>query len=272
MPSTLRRPSVALALGICAIAAVSACDVSIRDGDMSVEMLTAQAKEEWTRHFPLAPGGIVEVVNLNGPIEVMAGPAGAVDVNAHITAKALTDAAAKDVLSKGKIEEQASPVHVKIETVVPRGIRRASYEVRYDVRVPADAETQLSTTNGSVKAAGLTRKLKASVVHGSLDVTHVEGEIDAACVNGSLTVKVTRISAPLRLETTNGRLSFELPASSRVNLSARVVNGRLNVSGLAVTNTTGNHIRTLQAALNGGGPTVDLRATNGRMTITGTGP
>jgi hypothetical protein len=71
------------------------------------------------------------------------------------------------------------------------------------------------------------------------------------------------------LETTNGRLTLELPKTSRANLSARVINGSLNVSGLPVQEQRGNRIRNLEAVLNGGGPPIDLRATNGRMTITG---
>jgi hypothetical protein len=73
------------------------------------------------------------------------------------------------------------------------------------------------------------------------------------------------------LETTNGRLSLELPKASRVNLSARVVNGSLNVSGLPTQEQRGNRIRNLETVLNGGGAPIELRTTNGRMTITATG-
>ena len=83
-------------------------------------------------------------------------------------------------------------------------------------------------------------------------------------------MKLTNVTAPVRLETTNGRLTLELPKASRANLSARVVNGGLTVSGLPVQEQRGNRIRNLETVLNGGGPPIDLRATNGRMTITGT--
>jgi HSP20 family molecular chaperone IbpA len=93
--------------------------------------------------------------------------------------------------------------------------------------------------------------------------------IDSVVANGSLAVELTRVAADVRLEMTNGRLSLELPAQSKAQLSARVVNGVLEVSGLPIEEPTGRRIRNVEATLNGGGPSIDLRATNGRLTIQG---
>jgi DUF4097 and DUF4098 domain-containing protein YvlB len=101
-------------------------------------------------------------------------------------------------------------------------------------------------------------------------MTDMAGALDAAVVNGSLSVKLATVSAPVRLETTNGRLMLELPQTSKANLSARVVNGGLTVSGLPVEEPPQRRIKNLDVQLNGGGPAIDLRTTNGRVTITGT--
>jgi hypothetical protein len=269
-PIFARRAWAGLALAA-AIWGLTACDIQVHEGGVKVGMFSAQATDEWTRTYPLAPGGHVEVANLNGLIEVSGAPPGAnVEVHASIIAKALTDAGAKEVLSKGRIEETVSPGGVKIETVVPRGVG-GSYEVRYKIQVPPGIDASVSTTNGSIKADGLTGKLKATVVNGPVELSDMAGGLDAASVNGSVSVKLTNVTAPVRLETTNGRLTLELPKASRANLSARVVNGGLNVSGLPVQEQRGTRIRNLETVLNGGGPTVDLRTTNGRITITGTG-
>jgi DUF4097 and DUF4098 domain-containing protein YvlB len=186
-----------------------------------------------------------------------------------MTAKALTEGLAREILSKGRIEDTTSQERVKVETVVPRGIRGGSYQIRYDVRVPPDAQIQASTTNGTVKAIGLSGKLNTSVVSGATELTDIDGEVDAVGVNGFISVKLKRVSAPVRIEMTNGRLALELPSSSKATLSARVVNGGLDVSGLAVGKVTGNRIKTLEAAINGGGPAINVRATNGRISIEG---
>jgi hypothetical protein len=245
-----------------------ACDVNVHNGKASVRMFSAEANDDWTHHYPLAAGGRVEVININGPITVSSGSVGTVEVHATIVAKALTEAGARDILSKGKVQETSGPAGVRVETMLPRGVR-GSYEVTYDVRVPRDAQTEISNTNGPLKAEGLDGRLKATTVNGRAELLDVGGAVDGVVANGALIVKLARVTAEVKLEITNGRLSLELPAASKARLSARVINGLLQVSGLPIDAPTGRRIRTLEATLNGGGPAIDLRATNGRVTIEG---
>jgi putative adhesin len=258
--------AVALLLG--ALGALAACDVKVRDGKASFGVFNSQATEEWNRHYPLVQGGQIEIVNVSGPVEVTLGPAGFVDVHVASTAKAFTDAGAKELLSRGQIQETVGPAHIKVVSVPPSRIA-GGYEARYEVRVPADAEADISTTNGALDVVGLNGKLKASTVNGRIELTDVGGGVDASAVNGSLTVRLARVTAGVRLETTNGRVSLEIPASSKANLSARTVNGPISVTGLPVETPTDRRMRRLEAALNGGGPEIDVRTTNGRISIDG---
>ena len=87
--------------------------------------------------------------------------------------------------------------------------------------------------------------------------------------NGSFNLNLEEVTAAVSVELTNGRLTVQLPSSTKANLSARVVNGSLSVSGLPVEQPGGRRIRDLEAALNGGGPQITLRATNSRLDIQG---
>jgi hypothetical protein len=260
-------PYVVAGLILCGGAAVG-CDINIKEGKASVGMFSAEATDQWTHRYPLGEDGRFELVNVNGPMNVSAGDAGAVQVQAFITAKALTDAGAREMLTRGRIQEVAEPAHVHIETMAPRGLN-GSYSVRYEVKVPPRASVDLASTNGDVTASGLTGKTKTIAVNGRATLDQMTGAIDAVVANGSLTVGLSSVTAPVRLEVTNGRLGFSLPATSKANLSARVVNGGITVSGLAVEQTGGRRIRNLDAMLNGGGQDVALRMTNGRITIEG---
>jgi hypothetical protein len=249
--------------------ALAGCDVNIHEGKASLGSVGAETRQQWTRKYELSPGGHIEVANLNGPIELTAAAGGTLEVRAEIIAKALTESAAQDILAKGKIQETASPNSVKVETVMPRGVR-GSYQVRYQASVPQGTSIEVSTTNGSVTATGLGRSaLKAAVVNGSVRLMDMTGAIDVVSVSGSLSAALASVTAPVRLEITNGQLTLQLPKTSKANLTARVVNGRLSVSGFDVEQPRGNRIRNLEAALNGGGPVIDLRATNGRLSIEG---
>lgn len=259
------KPSALLA-GI-GVAASLACDVTIKDGDIKDVSVRAKATQEWRRQYPLAAGGRVEIVNGNGSIEVATGPAGAVGISAVIEAGAMTDTRAKEILSEVKVEESATPDHVRVATVRTRG--RGNLDVAYKVTMPADARLEMTGNNGTIKAEALRGHVKAMVVNGSIELTALRGSVDAASVNGSITAKMAEVSGPMRLESTNGRITLELPKTAKATLNARSVNGGITVTGLTTDEGTGRRIRTLESQLNGGGPEIDLRVTNGRITIEG---
>ncbi len=271
LPRRLALPSGAALLAAAlplAGSIAAACDVQIQQGRAHVGVLTGEATQNWERRYQVRRGGLVEIVNMNGPITILPADSDVAQVSAAITAKALTEAGAKELLALGRIEETSSTDRVKVETMVPRG-RRGSYKVSYEVRVPAGVMAQASTTNGSLKASHLASGLKASLVNGSVDLTDMSGSLDVSNVNGSITASLASVFVPVRLETTNGRLSLTLPKTAGANLTARVVNGALTVTGLPIETSGQRRLKNLDVALNGGGPDVDLRATNGRITIEG---
>ena len=260
----------ALAVGVCAAGILSGCDVTIKDGDISVAHFQGRATQEWNRKYPLAPGGRVEVVNFNGPVEVGVGPAGTVAVAAVLTTRAMTDERAKQILSEANIEESATPDHVRVATVRrDRSRGPGGLQVAYKVTVPADARVEMTANNGALKVDGLRGHVKAIVVNGDVELTGLRGTVDAASVNGPLSVKMAEVTGPMRLESMNGRISLEVPNDTKATLNVRSMNGRISVTGLDTQKVEGDRIRNLESALNGGGPEIDVRVTNGRITITG---
>jgi DUF4097 and DUF4098 domain-containing protein YvlB len=127
----------------------------------------------------------------------------------------------------------------------------------------------MTGNNGLFKADGLKAHVKAMVVNGSIELTGLHGTVDAAGVNSSVSAKMAEVRGPLRLESTNGRVMLEIPKTAQATLNARAVNGGITLTGLTVEEATGRRIRTLESQLNGGGPEIDLRVTNGRISITG---
>ena len=62
--------------------------------------LTARASDEWTRTYPLAADGEVQITNANGSIEVEGVDGAMVDVRAERIARGATDAAARELLPR----------------------------------------------------------------------------------------------------------------------------------------------------------------------------
>jgi DUF4097 and DUF4098 domain-containing protein YvlB len=111
--------------------------------------------------------------------------------------------------------------------------------------------------------------VKAMVVNGGVELNRAGGTIDAAAVNGSISAKMAQVTGPVRLESTNGRIALEIHKTAKATLNVRAVNGGITVSGLTAGEGTGRRIRTLESQLNGGGPEIEVRVTNGRISITG---
>ena len=254
--------------GLCAAGVLSACDVTIKDGDVSFNHFQGQAVREFKRTYPITPGGRVEIVNSNGPIVVTAGEAGSVEVTAVMTARAITDDRAQEVLAAAKIEEAAEPDHVRVATV--RANRSGGLRVAYTVTVPADSRVELTTNNGDLQGKDLRGHVKAMMMNGEIELDGITGTVDAAAVNGRMTVKMTEVTGPVRLDGTNGRVNLELPKDAKAMLTARSVNGGITVRGLtAHEDSSGRRIQNIESQLNGGGPPIDIRVTNGRITIEG---
>jgi hypothetical protein len=239
--------------------------VTIKDGDVSVRQVHGRATREWNRRYPLAAGGTAEIVNPNGPIEVMTGPPGSVAVAAELAATGMTDERASQSLDEIQIEEKTAPDRVRIATTRWGGGRRVAYKVT----VPEDARVELTANNGALKVAGLRGHVKAMAANGRIELNRLRGTVDAASVNGPVSVRMAEVTGRVRVESTNGQISLEVPKESKATLNLRSVNGGITVTGLDAPEASGRRIRSLESALNGGGPEIDVRVTNGRITIEG---
>src|SRR5262245_12032331 len=80
------------------------------------DVLTADLKHtetaEWRKTYELAPGGRVEVNNVNGKIHVEPSTGNTVEIQAVKTAKGATAEAAKQSLERIEISEDASPQRI----------------------------------------------------------------------------------------------------------------------------------------------------------------
>ena len=68
--------------------------------DLSLGHLAARATDEWTRTYPLSPGGEVRIVNTNGKVEIEGVDGSTVEVRAERIARGATDAAARECIQE----------------------------------------------------------------------------------------------------------------------------------------------------------------------------
>ena len=234
--------------------------------------LTARASDDWTRTYPLAANGEVQITNGNGSIDVegVEGIGEAmVDIRAERIARGATDAAARELLPRITIKEDIKPNRVAIETERLTGIViGVSVEVKYHVRVPNTALVRLRTTNGEITVSAISGRLVAATTNGAIIGRNLNGGVEARAVNGSVTMDVRSLGAELiELRTVNGAVELTLPASGKANLSASVTNGVIDTSGFALDLMGEQTRRRVRGRLNGGGTSIELSTTNGPIRV-----
>ena len=262
-----RRPrALLLPAIIVASLAASACDIVTAD-------FKSRETAEWRKTYQLAPGGRVEVANVNGKIDVTGSSGNTVEIIAEKIARGATPEDAKNALGRVEIREEVGAALVKVETRVDRGggiFRQGGVEVRYTVKVPASAEVRFTTTNGGIELAGLDGRVTAETTNGAIRARGLSGPVEASTTNGGVDVDLARVSEPgVKLECTNGGIKLRLPADAKATLSASITNGGIGVDdldGMRLDKSESSR-RRLEARLNGGGPSIRLSGTNGGIHI-----
>lgn len=251
--------------------------------------------ENFSKTYPLAANGSLHLRNVNGNVTFEAWDRNEVQVNAEKKVKAGNAEDARKLLSQLRIDVQAAPSAVRIETRVPkkedtgfwnllRGDNR-SYGVTYNVRVPRGAIVEadnvnggirlagtrgtgrLETTNGGIEVEGTSGALVLSSTNGGIKVLRAEGAVRASTTNGSIQAELTRVAADrdLGFSSTNGGITVRLPGDVRLSVDAATSNGGIN-SDFEVAGGESSRKR-LSGDINGGGGTLRIRTTNGSVHI-----
>ena len=259
------------AIAGCLVAALSglACDVSLGNGDFSLGLVSGQATDTWTRTYTVASGARFEIVNVNGLVQVEPGEGSTIEIRAERRAKASSDEAAKEMLGKVQMLEDAKPDSVRVEAKPPKTFR-GGVEVKFFVKVPAAVRVIARTVNGGVKLMNVSNDIEASTTNGGVEAEQVSGTLRVTTTNGGVRLSLSGVGkGGLYAQTVNGGVNVELPKDASGNLSARVVNGGLGVDNLQLETIGERSRRRLEGKLNGGGPPIDLATTNGGIHLTG---
>jgi len=215
----MRRLTVvvlALSVGL----SFAACDIKTSaNGDFSFGIAAGKAQDTWSRTYKLGDKGRLELINVNGRITAEPTEGNELIVEGRRTAKASTDEAAKAMLEKLEIREEASDASIRIESRPPRLSGFSNHEIEWTLKVPKGIVLDLRTTNGGVRLENLSNEIHAKTTNGG-----VKGEglnpstIEASAVNGGIELA---LSTPLEaddsieMETVNGGVSLELMPTAR---------------------------------------------------------
>lgn len=270
----MRRLSI-LALVLTVGLSTAACDIQAGNGKFDIDFASGKATETWSKTYKLADKGRFELINVNGKIIAEATDGSEVIVEGRKTAKARSDEAAKELLTKMEIREEAGDTTVRVESRPPRLSGFNSQEIEWTVKIPKGIVVDLRTMNGGVRLSDLTNEIHAKTTNGGVRGERITATIvEATTVNGGVEIEmVSPLGAndSIELEAVNGGVSLALPKDSKATIEGRCVNGNVSVDGLEIEREQQSNDferrRRLNGTMNGGGAKVVMSTTNGGVRL-----
>lgn len=237
--------------------------------------LAAQDTMSWTWNGTLAEGRTVIAHNVNGSVRFEAGSGDRVEVEAE---KRWRRGDPEDVRIEARQLSNGNVVICAMwrrgdsceESGIDGGERRWNssndVSVHFVIRVPAYANVDANTVNGSVEVDEMRGRVEANTVNGNVEAASSGGPVRARTVNGSIRARGLIASDGLDYQTVNGSIEIELPADANADVSLRTTNGRVT-SDFPITFTGEINPRRIEAKLGDGGPELRARTVNGGIRL-----
>lgn len=225
----------------------------------------------------LTSGQLLEVIDINGGIDVAPSAGNVVTVRAEKIARR---GSTSDV--EIKVEQESAGIVVctlyrHADGTFPASCRerngrnnkdgwnRSDVRVRYTIQMPALANLAAKTVNGAVSVKGLQGDVSASTVNGDV-IVETTGRASAKTVNGKVAATIGRLDQDTTFSTVNGRIVVSVGNAVNADVAISTVNGRIETD-FPITIQGKMSRRKLEGRIGTGGPKLSMSTVNGGIRI-----
>jgi DUF4097 and DUF4098 domain-containing protein YvlB len=220
--------------------------------------------------YAFRSGAPLTVETANGSIHVRSDGD---DGQVHVTARTHVQADSDDVAHRAMAELKPRVSHDGggLQLVVPELRRDRDDEleggVSFDITIPRSAELSLNATNGEIEVRDVRGAATLRTTNGHITVERAGGSVDAETTNGSIRAELLDVTPAhaLRFLTTNGSVTVTVPSNIAADVDASTTNGVIRSDFPILTDRA--EPRSLSGRINGGGPELRAKTTNGSITI-----
>ena len=258
-------------LVVCLAGFATACDVKVGKDGLSLDVASGKAADEWTRTYTLPKGGRLEIINVNGVIEVFPATGSQVEVVAKREVRTRTDEEAKARLAKAEMIEDVGKDRVHIE--MKPAERENSFgphgrvSIQYRVTVPPGLAMSFRTENGAVRLENIEGRMTLASTNGPVVGRGLSGSVDASTVNGGIEIGLTALDGDSKITTVNGPATLIVAAGVGAELEAEAVNGGVVTQDDLPLAESDRTPRRVTGRLNKGGPRITVQTTNGGVRV-----
>jgi hypothetical protein len=247
-----------------------------------------QAEEDFRQQAVLMPGGSITVEDGRGDVRLEGSDAPEISLEAHKFFEG-SEFDRERWMRETKIRFEGDEHHRFVKVEYPVGFHwgflNGNHGVNLILRVPHQVNANLKDDRGHVTVSDIAGKLEIGSNRGNVDITNLDGELRVRGDRGNLSVRDSAIRNGVRvsldrgsvdmylkqfagdsdLEVSRGNLTITIPKNSAFTLDAersRHSSFHTDFGVLAHGAFSGDH---LSGEVNGGGPTLRLRADRGRV-------
>lgn len=222
--------------------------------------------ERFERHVPFETDGTVSVSTVCGDITVEAWDRPEIAIHATKRAKAGPESEAERQLKAIEILVTESPGKIEIAEKLPemKGYKRMGVE--FTVSIPSGAQVALSSVNGEIAASGTWTRVDMETINGDVEARGEPGTANLKTFNGNVLVELASLSGDSAIETFNGNIEVRVLESVGVDVQLDTGPGGTVKNRVGGLDLRGNGSVTT-GRLNGGGPVLSVRTTNGAVTL-----
>ena len=281
MPLPTLARTLLLTAGLSAAAlGIGGCIIVAGNGGGSWQSSWASNTVTEERHMalPHVQDSPIDIRTQNGSIEI--DRSGSNEVTFTATVRARTSERARQV----EVHCDRNPEGIcRIFVVWPEGKRKSDEGVSFVVHTPGSKGAVIETTNGEIRAEGLSGSVSLTTSNSSITARQIDGPVKAVASNGKITLRgvpsadarssngsiaVTlseRGTGPVNAETSNGSITLEVGDGFNGRVSARTSNGSVR-----------NHVKRVNSGVAnkddssfdfGAGEQSSLSTSNGSITI-----
>jgi len=246
-------------------------------GALLQSAIASTAKETFKKTITFDQGGFLSLSNTNGDVDIIAWDKDEVEIVAYKVVKAANRETAEKLLKHLKIEISESDDEIIIETDFPHssgsgffgwlfGGDHNSFSVKYELRVPAEIDLNIHTTNGGVEVEDVSGRLRLESTNGGIVGRDIRGLTRCKTTNGSIKVAFSEVSGEdkITFKTTNGSIKLYLPESFGADAELKTTNGHIE-SDFPMSGSSRKSRKKFSGTINKGGSELLCSTTNGNI-------
>jgi DUF4097 and DUF4098 domain-containing protein YvlB len=231
---------------------VGASAINVSAQDMS-------ASEEIRRSFQLAPGALVSIESISGPVDVEKANGNTAEV--YIVRSAQTQRELD--CYRTIVEQTGGGLSIRNE----QDCRNVRAHQRVRVSLPTNVNLRIESVSGDVHIAAIDGSARLSSISGGVWMEQAGGDININSISGSVNLNVMRLNPRgLRLNSISGKVSLRLADSINANVSVQSISGNFSseIPGVTIDKVGDSDYR---AQVGSGGTPINISSVSGSVTL-----